>query len=378
MVLTCADDGELAEHLDWSNWTSTGATATGIVTWRACSPDCANSKAWDQASADVTLGDPTREAGKGVLFTRLELHVTGPTPRGFLRNLAFDEAPAPAAPLRPRPRGTEHARRRRNPRRPPGRSATPRSRGTGSSPGGPTGSQGGYTDPQIAAAITGAESSYLPGIIQPGVDFCGSLSDKAGWGLWQITCGNSAPAEYGYDFHLLDPWNNAEAAVWKCDADMQAGFNCFDPWTTYTTGTYTRFLQRTAADTRLTDPGEYVQINATPPGTPSSPPPDPGSTYGPPMPGNASAFVFWKGGDGNLWEAQGPADANLSGPFKRGYKTLGSAPAAGVDGHGNTYVYWEGQDRHLWEAYYGNGQWHGAYPRGMGELGSPPAVALYG
>ena len=46
------------------------------------------------------------------------------------------------------------------------------------------------------------------------VAICGSGSDRAGWGLWQITCGNSVP-QYGTDFQILDPWNNAEAAVAK-------------------------------------------------------------------------------------------------------------------------------------------------------------------
>jgi hypothetical protein len=94
MVLTCADDGELAEHLHWLSWTGTRATATGTVTWRACAADCADSKYWDSTRADVTLTHPVREPGKRALFTRLGLHVTGPTPRGFLRRLVFNEAPA--------------------------------------------------------------------------------------------------------------------------------------------------------------------------------------------------------------------------------------------------------------------------------------------
>jgi len=144
---------------------------------------------------------------------------------------------------------------------------------------GATGSAGSYNDEQVAAAITGAESSFYPGIIQQGVDYCGSGGDKAGWGLWQITCGNSAPAQYGSDFQILDPWNNAEAAVWKYD---QAGG--FTPWTTYNDGAYRSYLQSTSADLNVSDPGEYVQVGSTPPGTPSSPGADPGSKYGPPMP----------------------------------------------------------------------------------------------
>src|ERR1700733_8101492 len=103
MILTCADNGEQAKQLHWTSWTAAQATATGTVTWRACTARCADSRRWDSTSADYTLTDPARVAGRGVLFTRLELHVTGTTPRGFLRNLAFDEAPsaAPAPPLTP-------------------------------------------------------------------------------------------------------------------------------------------------------------------------------------------------------------------------------------------------------------------------------------
>jgi hypothetical protein len=291
MILTCADDGELVKQLDWSSWSRTRATATGIVTWRACSAACADSKRWDRASADVTLTDPVSEPGKGVLFTRLTLHVTGSTPRGFLRNLAFNEAPVPAVPP---------AAEKRAPRSALVPSAAPSGtlgyaqiEGFWDAAGGPTASQGGNTDDQIAAAITGAESSFEPGIIQSGVDYCGAGSDRAGWGLWQITCGNSVPA-FGTDFQLLDPWNNAEAAVSKYKADVSAGFNGFDPWATFTSGAYKNFLQQTGADRSVTDPGEYVHINPIPSGTPATPAPDPGGTFGPPMPGGGSP-------GGNLW-----------------------------------------------------------------------------
>jgi hypothetical protein len=281
MILTCADDGELGTDLHWSNWTATRAAATGFVTWRACTQKCAYSRHWRSASADFTLTDPTAEQGKDVLFTRLDMHVTGPTPQGFMRDLAFDEAPTSAAPATARaPRG----RAVPPPAAPSGTLGYDQIQGFWVLAGGPTAQSGSYNQAQIAAAITGAESSFYPGIIQPDVDYCGSGSDKAGWGLWQITCGNSVP-QYGSDFQVLDPWNNAEAAVYKCKEDMAAGYNCFTPWSTWASGAYTNYLSDTAADTALTDPGEYVQVNSTPSGTPSSPGPDPGSTYGPPIPG---------------------------------------------------------------------------------------------
>ena len=282
MILACADDGELARSLRWTSWTAAKAAATGVVAWRACAADCALSRRWATAPATVTLTRPVRKSGRRVLFTRLELRVTGRTPPGFMRVQAFDEAPAsPPASLRRPPRGGGGS-----PEPVPGAaSGTLRYNlieGFWLAAGGPRGSQGGYTDEEIAAAITGAESSFYPGIIQPGVSYCGSGADKAGWGLWQITCGDSV-AQFGTDFQLLDPWNNAEAAVGKCQADIQAGVSCFAPWATYDSGAYQGYLQQAAAELPAADPGEYVQVNSTPPGTPSSPGASPGSTYGPAM-----------------------------------------------------------------------------------------------
>jgi hypothetical protein len=231
---------------------------------------------WHSTSARVTLADPVSEPGRGILFTRLGLHVTGPTPPGFLRNVAFSEAPPPS-PARSSSPAASPAPSPAKAR--PGTSAAPSGtlgytdiEGFWIDAGGPTGSAGSYTYPQVAAAITGAESSFQPGIIQPDQPY-----GTTGWGLWQITAGNSVP-QYGTDFQILDPWNNAEEAVYKYDA---AGG--FTPWTTYVDGAYEAFLQTTSADMVLTDPGEYVQINPGPPGTPPSPAADPGSTYGPPI-----------------------------------------------------------------------------------------------
>ncbi len=365
MVLTCADNGELAEHLDWSSWTRTRATATAIVTWRACSALCADDSRWDRTSADVTLTDPVAKPGTRVLFTRLELHVTGPTPRGFLRDLAFDEAPmvSPAPrPLRPGKRPSPLALAA-----PSGTLGYAQIEGFWRDAGGPASPAGNFTDDQIAAAITGAESSFLPGIIQPGVNYCDAGSDRAGWGLWQLTCGNSVP-QFGTNFQLLDPWNNAEAAVSKYDADVAAGFNGFDPWSTYTDGAYASFLQHTAADTQLSDPGEYQQINSTPAGTPSSPPPDPGSTFGPPMPGVVGEVVL-RANTGHLFtydpSTNGHVDANLG-------MAAGTSPAIAA-GSGGFEVALQANTGHL---FIYNPQTSGHVDAGLGmAAGTSPAIA---
>ncbi|MGP0028583.1 MAG: DUF4157 domain-containing protein [Streptosporangiaceae bacterium] len=86
--------------------------------------------------------------------------------------------------------------------------------------------------PDIAAAIAEAESTGSPGAIQQKQTYA-----NTGWGLWQITPGDSVP-DVGVDFQLLNPFLNAQAAVrkWK-----QAG--SFHPWTTYNNGIYQKNLQ---------------------------------------------------------------------------------------------------------------------------------------
>lgn len=84
----------------------------------------------------------------------------------------------------------------------------------------------------IAQAITAPESGRRPGAVQQGQPYA-----TTGWGLWQITPGNSEP-QAGVDAQLLNPLNNAEAAVAKY---TQAGFS-FRPWTTYDNGLYRPYL----------------------------------------------------------------------------------------------------------------------------------------
>ena len=84
-----------------------------------------------------------------------------------------------------------------------------------------------------AAAIALAESGGK-NVIQPNQPYA-----TRGWGIFQITPGNSEP-QFGIDQALLDPLNNARAAVAKYRAA-----NGFTPWTTYTSGAYLAFLQPT-------------------------------------------------------------------------------------------------------------------------------------
>jgi hypothetical protein len=353
VILTCADDGEVATNLDWTRWSTTSAAATGLVAWR--SPHTAG---WESAEAQITLTAPVAEGSRGTLFTKLVLHVTGATPHGFMRDLTFDETPVPAVVARASAdtRASSAATRTVRPAAASGTLGYAQIEGYWIDAG------GGSSTAQTAAAITGAESSFEPGSIQQGTDYCGSGSDVTGWGLWQITCGNAVPA-YGADFQLLDPWNNAEAAVSLYDSDAAAGANGFDRWSTYTSGAYESYVQNTAPDTDLTDPGEYTQVGSTPSGTPASPAADPGSTYGPALGGsstggqesnestvvapNGHMYKFARGTDGTLrmwssdfttgWVDQG---ADLGGDI------VGS-PAAVIAPNGHMYVFAEGTDHTL-------------------------------
>jgi hypothetical protein len=83
-----------------------------------------------------------------------------------------------------------------------------------------------------AAAISEAESGLQPGVVQQGQPYA-----TTGWGLWQITPGNSEPS-IGVDKALLNGLTNARAAV----AKYRAAGNSFSPWTTYTSGAYRAYM----------------------------------------------------------------------------------------------------------------------------------------
>ena len=79
------------------------------------------------------------------------------------------------------------------------------------------------------AAIAMAESSGN-NVIQQGQPY-----RTTGYGLWQITPGNSEP-QFGVDQAMLNPVNNAKAAYAKY---QRQGLGA---WTTYKDGAYTKYL----------------------------------------------------------------------------------------------------------------------------------------
>jgi hypothetical protein len=88
---------------------------------------------------------------------------------------------------------------------------------------------------EVMTAISLAESSGNPSSIQSGQPYA-----TTGWGLWQITPGNSEPS-VGTDHDLLDPSKNAEAAYLKYKTPGPNGG--LAQWTTYTGGAYKKYLQ---------------------------------------------------------------------------------------------------------------------------------------
>lgn len=85
------------------------------------------------------------------------------------------------------------------------------------------------TSVATAAAVAFAESGGNPGAVGDT-----SITPGGSVGLWQINL--ASHPQYTRQF-LLDPVNNAKAAL----AVSQGGSN-WNPWTTYRTGVYRRYL----------------------------------------------------------------------------------------------------------------------------------------
>jgi hypothetical protein len=89
---------------------------------------------------------------------------------------------------------------------------------------------------------------------------------------------------------------------------------------------------------------------------------------------NGQIDVFWRGSsDNHLWHAQYRRGKGWSRPQNLGGH-LASAPAPAVSGHGALTVAWRGTNGHLWVIRRSGQSWGKPVDRGMGKLGSAPAV----
>jgi len=402
MILTCADDGELAEHLHWTSWTATRATAAGQVSWLTGGPTHATSHRWDSAAAHFTLTGRLPQAGGTVLFTTLHVQVTGRTPDKYMRDVTYSEAPLPITTL-PHAPGQAAPPRTGRPNAASGTLGFAQIEGWWVEAGGAKGKvstiYGRYPAPAVAAALTFYEASFAPGNIQLGNSY-----PLTGWGLWQITPGNKGNLTYGQDYQLLDPWNNAEQAVLKCKQDEKAGDTdgCWAPWTTYTSRDWPAAIPNPipAPATGLSDPGEYIPYTHYTGFAHNSS--HPGSTYGPRPPTSASGstgaavavnpstdaqYAFWRGTDGDLHSANAGSSGhwsstvNMCDVYSVGCN-MDNAPGAGVADDGTQYVFWLGTDNDLHSAHADpSGHWSSAvnmcevYTVGC-DIASAPAVAV--
>ena len=102
-----------------------------------------------------------------------------------------------------------------------------------------------YNDLEMAAAlrlagVSPGDAAYLVATSHPESGGCnviqpGQPYSLTGWGVWQITPGNSEP-QFGINNALLSLWPNAEAAAAKLK-DQGLG-----AWTTITSGAYLPFF----------------------------------------------------------------------------------------------------------------------------------------
>lgn len=150
----------------------------------------------------------------------------------------------------------------------------------------------------IATAITQPEASANADAIQQGQPYA-----TTGWGLWQITPGNSVPS-VAVDYGLLVPQNNADAAFVK----YRGSGNSFRPWTTWTSGKYRAWLGWAQAGATAAGQGGIIVPSGAGGGVASGP----GGSVDPTsvIPGTMSAW-------NNLMQAFNDDPSYWSGTFGR-------------------------------------------------------------
>jgi hypothetical protein len=80
IVLACGDGNGVAQNLQWSSWSSQGASGTGDLNQNNCTPDCADGH-FVAYPARFRLSEKVVAAGR-YYFTRVGITFSGATPAG--------------------------------------------------------------------------------------------------------------------------------------------------------------------------------------------------------------------------------------------------------------------------------------------------------
>ena len=89
----------------------------------------------------------------------------------------------------------------------------------------------------------------------------------------------------------------------------------------------------------------------------------------------AQIQVFWKGGDGALWEGHTSGGTTWSAATSEGKGPLGSAPSAASLSYGREIVFWAGTSATLFQAYWDSANWNGVSLNAQTAVGFGPMAS---
>ena len=209
---------------------------------------------------------------------------------------------------------------------------------------------GSPADAPKAAAITVREAGMEPGAIQQGQPY-----STTGWGLWQITPGDST-SQFCTDYALLDPWNNAEAALAKFQAAGWAPWNggAFPP---------EHYIPDPipAPIIPTSDPGQFVAIGNAPAGAHNAS--APGSTCGPAMPVARGRAAVASSGSGSVMFSVDPSNHIIEASYSKGWHVTSVGATVRADSpiatnSAGTAVYYFDTANRVSNLYHNSSGWH--------------------
>ena len=72
VVMACGDFGLVYGHLSWTSWTSTSATAVGMMSYKTCEPNCAEGGIRNVPNTRITLSKPVRDPNGQLVWSQLQ------------------------------------------------------------------------------------------------------------------------------------------------------------------------------------------------------------------------------------------------------------------------------------------------------------------